>query len=136
MLHGVHPDPAAKLDYFSTELPDMDAKYVVFARDHYAWPGISVAVKGQPALAQHGSDKQLTEALGDAAGAAVRMGTASGYARRSTLNLALSEMWQVLASRDASVDEQRAALAALATSADDRLVVEAARRLQAELLLD
>lgn len=135
-LRGVHPDPAAKLDYFSTGLPDMDPRYVVFARDHYAWPGISVAVKGLPATAAHGSDKPLAEALGDAATAAVRMGTASGYARRSTLNLALSEMWQVLSARDASVDDQRAALASLAASAADPLVIEAARRLQAELLLD
>ncbi len=135
-LRGVHPDPAAKLDYFSTELPDMDPRYVQFARDHNAWPGISVAVKGQAALAPRGSDKPLAQALGDAAAAAVRSGTASGYARRSTLNLALSEMWQVLATREATVDEQRAALASLAASAQDPLVIEAAQRLQAELLLD
>jgi hypothetical protein len=135
-LRGVHPDPAAKLDYFATGLPDMDPKFVVLARDHHAWPGPSVAVKGMPAMASRGPLKPLAEALSDAASAAVRSGTASGYARRSVLNLTLTEMWQVLAARDTPVDEQRAALASLATSAQDPLVGEAARRLQAELLLD
>lgn len=135
-LRGVHPDPAAKLDYFATELPDMDPKYVLFARDHYAWPGGSVAVKGLPAVAARGPLKPLAEALSDAAAAAVRSGTASGYARRSVLNLALTEMWQILAERGGSVDDQRAALASLATTATDPLVTEAAQRLQAELLLN
>ena len=135
-LRGIHPDPAAKLDYFATALPDMDPKYVVFARDHHAWPGASMAVKGMAAVPARGPLKPLAEALGDAATAAVRSGTASGYARRSVLNLTLTEMWQVLAARDTPVDEQRAALASLAASAADPLVSEAARRLQAELLLD
>lgn len=135
-LRGVHPAPEAKLDYFATNLPDMDPKYVVFARDHRAWPGMSVAVKGMPALPARGPARPLAEALEVAAADAVRSGTASGYARRSTLNLTLTEMWQVLAARDSPVDQQRAALASLAASASDPIVAEAARRLQAELLLN
>ena len=135
-LRGVHPDAAAKLDYFATGLPDMDPKYVVFARDHHAWPGPSVAAKDLPATATHGPVKTLAQALGDAAEAAVRSGTASGYARRSVLNLTLTEMWQVLASRDAPIDEQRAALSNLAATDTDPLLGEAARRLLTELLLD
>ena len=135
-LRGVHPDPAAKLDYFSTGLPDMDPKHVVFARDHYAWPGISVAVKGAAVKAPRRTDQPLAAALGEAAAAAVRSGTASGYARRSTLNLTLTEMWQVLAADGGSVEDQRAALASLYAAAQDPLVREAAQRLQAELLLD
>ena len=136
MVRGIHPDPAARLDYFATELPDLDAKYVMFARDHHAWPGPSVAVKGLPAVAARGPVKPLAEALGDAATAAERSGTASGYARYSVLNLALTAMWQVLGAQPAPIDAQRAALASLAASADVPLVAEAARRLQAELLLD
>ncbi|WP_195908487.1 tannase/feruloyl esterase family alpha/beta hydrolase [Novosphingobium sp. Gsoil 351] len=135
-LRGVHPDPAAKLDYFATGLPEMDPKYVAFARDHRAWPGSSVAVKGLPVVPSRNPLRPLAQALGDAAEAAVRSGTASGYARRSTLNLTLTEMWQVLAACDGPVEEQRAALTSLAASARDPLVAEAARRLQAELLLD
>jgi feruloyl esterase len=135
-LRGVHPDPAAKLDYFATELRDMDPKYVLFLRDHHAWPGPSLAVKGGQSVRARGSTQPLAKALQVAAEAAVRSGTASGYARRSTLNLTLTEMWQVLSESTENVDRQRAALASLAASATDPLVNEAARRIEAELLLD
>lgn len=136
MLRGIHPHPAAKLDYFATGLPDLDPKNIEFARDHHVWPSTSTAVKGMPVFPPSGTAEPLAEALATAAGNAERSGTASGYARRSVLNLTLIAMWQVLAKQSKPLGEQKVALEALAASAQVPLVAEAARRLQAELLLD
>jgi feruloyl esterase len=135
-LRGVHPDPAARLDYFATGLPEMDSKYVVFARDHYAWPGPSAAVQGLPVLAPAPAIKPLAAALGDAAADAERAGMASGYARRSVLNQMLTAMWQVLAADDGDSNKQRAHLAQLAAEHRSALISEAAMRLRAELDLN
>ena len=135
-LRGVHPDPAARLDFFASELPEMDPKYVMFARDHYAWPGPSVAVQGAPVLPPAPSHKPLALALGAAADYAERAGIASGYARRSVINQMLTAMWQVLSSDDGDLARQHQALEQLAAENRSALISEAAIRLQAELDLN
>ena len=135
-LRGIHPDPAAHLDYFATRLPAMDARYIQFARDHYAWPGPSVAAHGLPVLPPKPSAQPLDAALGAAADNSERSGLASGYARRSVLNLVLTSMWQVLVDDNGNVVTQRAALQQLANANHSALVMEAAQRLQAELELN
>lgn len=135
-LRGVHTVPGAPIDYFGVDLPLMDHKYVAFARDHYAWPGPSVAVKGEPVTAPAPPQAPLGEALLTAMQRADATAVAAGYPRRSVLNQVLKAMWETLYRSNASSAEQSAAIAALPPASLTPVGREAAARMQVEMTLN
>lgn len=133
-LRGIHPVAGAPLDYFGVDLPFLDPKYIAFQRDHQAYPGRSVAVKGAAVVAAPLPARPLAQALAEAAINGERTGTAAGFPRRSVLNLVLKSMWEVLYRSPATLAEQQAALAAL--TGLPPVAAEAVLRMRAELALN
>ena len=133
-LRGIHPVAGAPLDYFGVDLPLLDPKYIAFERDHQAYPGRSIAVKGAAIVAAPVPAKALAQALADAATNGEKTGTAAGFPRRSVLNLVLKSMWEILYRSNASLADQQAVIASL--TGLPPVAAEAALRMQAELALN
>ena len=133
-LRGVHLTPGAPLDYFGVGLPHLDPKYVAFARDHFAYPGTSVAA-GQ--VSRPAPDpRPLAERLSAAIANAQAVASAAGYPRPSVLNMVQRAMWDAFYRSGADSAAQAAALRSVGTADLNPIAREAVDRLSAELALD
>jgi feruloyl esterase len=132
-LRGVHPLPGAPLDYFAFDLPNLDAKWIGFERDHYAYPGPSRPV-GRTAPAS--ANKPLTAALTEAVLATEKSATASGQPRRNVLNSISKAIWETFYRSEADAAAQAAALADVARLDLSPVARESVTRMTAELALD
>lgn len=131
-LRGVHVAPGAPLDYFGIDLPNLPRSYYRFERDHFAWPGKSVAIGRDVVPAA--DTRPLVAQLGEALAQTERTTASAGMSRQTVLNTMLKAMWQVFSANPANVAEQRAALARVDPASP--LAREAVTRMQAEFALD
>ena len=129
-LRGIHPLAGAPLDYFGVDLPHLDAKWIGFERDHYAWPKGSVAVcKDHPVPADR---RPLAAQLSEALAQAEKNAVGANFPRQSVLNAILKAAWQTFYTSGASSAAEEAALSAVPPPASS-VGREAVGRLRAEL---
>jgi len=133
-LHGVHVAPGAPIDYFGIDLPNLDHKYYLFERDHYAYPGRSVAVGKDRGAAL--DPRSLPDRLATLMADTERTNLAAGMSRQTVLNMVMRSIWVTLAKSDATITDQRATLAAMAPAAPTSIAREALARMQSELALN
>ncbi len=136
-LRGVHPVAGAPLDYFGIGLPYLDRKYYAFERDHYAYPGLSVAPgKNAQSMIAAPDNRPLAARLRDIIIAAEAMAKAAGYPRTSVLNMTQRAIWDTIYRSGADESAQSAALTTLAASDLDPIASEAVARIRVELTLN
>ena len=137
-LHGMHPLPGAPLDYFGIDLPRLDHKWFGFERNHYAWTGPGAPAVSKPigVNAPVQPVQPLGAALTQAITEADRLGSASGYSRRSILSGIEKAIWQTFYEASADDTAQRAGVAAIDRTGLSPVALEAVNRMNAELALD
>ncbi|MEO5640833.1 MAG: tannase/feruloyl esterase family alpha/beta hydrolase [Sphingomicrobium sp.] len=133
-LHGVHVAPGAPIDYFGIDLPNLDRKYYVFERDHYAYPGRSVGV-GKDRIAPPDASA-LPDRLATLMADTERTNLTAGMSRQTVLNMVMRSIWVTLAKSDTTIADQRVTLAAMAPAAPTSIAREALARMQSELALN
>ena len=133
-LRGVKTTPGAPLDYFGVGLPHLDAKYIAWQRDHYAYPGRSVMVGKDRVTPPDG--RPLDQQLADTIKTSQAFATGAGYPRPSILSFVQRAMWGLFYRTNADSAAQIAALTAVAATDLHPIAREAVAQLQAEQALD